>query len=399
MKNNLIIILLTVLINPLSGQTIFISNNGKYGLKNSDGEIITKPKYYNIYSEESYGYKGAFNFKNFNALLTSDLNGPIDILNYKGEIVVDQVKEVLYLNKRNIVLRNKSWFLLDTNGEKISDSTYDEVIPSHKYNQLVVRKNGLWGIIDDNESIKIPFKYESLSFLKDSLILAKKNDLIGILDLKGKTIIPFKYKFLQYVDSSNIQFSMDDKNGIMDISQNIIVKSNYEYIYLLKNGFYCVKNNNKWGVLNKKKQLIIPITYDELSYEKGFYIATKYSTSEENIHENRKDFSSSGSADVYKRKGLISDNNEVLIPLKYNKIIIYDESILLEMWDSEFYYIDHNLKPIIPYEYKCVLPYQGNVIVKDKNFNYGAFNYKGEQIVEVFYHSTDEVIKIINSME
>ena len=95
-----------------------------------------------------------------------------------------------------------------------------------------LRKNGFWGVEDNEGKVIIPFEFDEMKLVYDGLVL-KKNGMCGLVTMTNKIVIPFEYEELV------LKSSLDDN------------------IYAKKNG--------KWGALYKSSGTIkIPFEYETL---------------------------------------------------------------------------------------------------------------------------------------
>lgn len=129
------------------------------------------------------------------------------------------------------------------NNQMLLPQEYDRILD--RFNNLyIVEKNGKWGIVDPNNKVIVPLKYEAISFLKpmnlidqkgerdtsqdaQTLISVKKKGKYGLINRQGKAI-------------SNIEFD------------------EVEHLY----GFYAAKKSGKYAVLNSSGEPICQETFD-----------------------------------------------------------------------------------------------------------------------------------------
>ena len=133
-------------------------------------------------------------------------------------------------------------------------SWYDQIIIITP-NILVAKQNQFYGIIDDNNSILVPFLYEDVSAYKceDSIyLITKKNGKYGIIDEYGNDILPFDYKCIScnsklgifVLQLDNITIILNPRTqeetilyiqatDVIDISEGIALLKNKQSRYLL----------------------------------------------------------------------------------------------------------------------------------------------------------------------
>lgn len=125
------------------------------------------------------------------------------------------------------------------------------------------------GLIDSENNIILPYEYE-ISFLANNTAIIKKNNLYGLINEKGKIIMEPKYQKIAtsdnaYLDGDDelILVKLNNKVGFADRNGNIKINFQYEDGISFNNKLASVKLNGKWGYIDKFNQLIIPNIYDE----------------------------------------------------------------------------------------------------------------------------------------
>ncbi len=184
------------------------TDDNKFGIISYDAIPIITPEYDNIKQISNDLY-----------LVTT--NKKMGIINKKGEIVVypeyDQIgvdglkytnieNQYLILNNYIPVMQDKKWGIYNTEGKMILPLEYEQIGCTEKHKVIA------------NEVVGIP-KYE--------LIIAKKNGLYGIVDKTGKIVIPFSLKSVYSVTSSGNEKYYMSHNG-----QEIDVELYYEKKFL-----------------------------------------------------------------------------------------------------------------------------------------------------------------------
>ena len=285
-------------------------------------------------------------FYNKNKSSTFELDYPQDLVYqyfvmYSGEMagVIDRTGKLLIDTKyKEIYIPNQSKDVfiayLDDNNYKIFNKDGEEILKDYEDvscletsepTELVFEKNvlrykedNLYGLIDLNGNKITEPIYEKVSSLtnKPGNILVKKEGMFGVINSKGEEIIPVKYNSITgddfcleaygYALSGYIVSIKTDTGifyGYIDYNGNLVIKPEYESInrvleYDDKDDIYLVvRNNGKKGVFKNGKQLI-DFQYQSVNYSNfsNIFIVEKY-----------------GKYGFYKNNG-----NEILEP-KYNK--------------------------------------------------------------------------------
>ena len=184
-----------------------------------------------------------------------------------------------HLNNWKSIYKSDGKFGILNNSGKI-DYLYDSICkPIQSKNYFFALKNKLWGVVNLENKVIIPFEYEKIEqdyvhyIQKTTGFVAQKNGNLGIIDSLNRIIIPFEYDaisgwceerpFNNYA-IKNKKFGMIDNNG------KIIIPFKYDSIYLYTENQIKVKYNEKFGIINSKNEIIVPIQYDILIFDYSY---------------------------------------------------------------------------------------------------------------------------------
>ncbi len=130
---------------------------------------------------------------------------------------------------------NSDLYLIDKNGNKVSDS-YDGIEIAE--NRYVVRKGNNYGLITRQGKAVVPVECISVMDANSGFFGVKaSNGKFGYVDEDGNTIIPFVYDsgsaFVgdYAVVTQTPEGSFGKKSGIIDKKNNVIVPLNYNKVY------------------------------------------------------------------------------------------------------------------------------------------------------------------------
>ena len=174
--------------------------------------------------------------------------------------------DLLYGNLED--LKNKKHGLMDTKTSKIKIPVKYEQ-PFNFFNGIaIVKLNGKWGIIDENDNIVLKIKYDEIKgTYEDNLFILKLNGKYGIYDLIKKLIVPIKYDYIKGFPYL-ICMGLNNKYGFFDYKLHEIVSFIYDYVndkYNINNKLLCVGQGNKIGFIDYETGIeIIPIKYDKV---------------------------------------------------------------------------------------------------------------------------------------
>ena len=284
---------------------------GKWGLKNSQGEIILKPNYDKI-----------FDFTDDIAVIVQ--NGKSGYVNSEGKVIIKPQYQFGYPFR---------------NGFAIVDNTKNKKYLS-KYD---VYSNKIGSTVYTTTTVE----FENYRDIK-----------IGVIDKTGKTVIPVKYKSIKY-DETNPNYLHVSGLGLYDLeNRKVIIPFKYGTITKYpKNNWYLLKEQTrdeypKLGIfdIDAEKYIISPnkgYTFlDTTTLEKKGWIIVRTS----------KTVMGKGLLNYWQHSfGIIDWSDKVIIPLKYShldtKIFSSCERILVKEGLVGYGVIDYSGKVIIPLEY------------------------------------------------
>ena len=140
---------------------------------------------------------------------------------------------------------------------------------------LPVKKNNKWGYVDKNNTIIIPFEYDNtITFISENDELFMKNDSVlgwtgyfndekaivcknaklGVIDKENKILVPFKYETITSYNDKYACVSLDNKKyGLIDFENNVIIPFKYDYLSLV--GDFISFGNLSDNVIDDKNNL------------------------------------------------------------------------------------------------------------------------------------------------
>lgn len=233
-----------------NGTTVFTDASGKKGLIDKNGNIIVKAKYDEIQNSSTD-----------DEIIVSTKNGEITEYkiidkkeNVSFEFTSKDYDEIGYFNEGMLAVKKSGSdevYFINKKGEKSNK------IGTQKGYKLLeyVYVNGLtpffegesYGIKNKDGEIVIRAKYEELQIFDKSIIRAKKNGKWGIINENDETVLPFDYSALYHINKNRFIngeiFGGNDNNSfsIIDKDGKDIGKNNYKGISVIINS--CVTSN------------------------------------------------------------------------------------------------------------------------------------------------------------
>ena len=172
--------------------------------------------------------------------------------------------KILYYNLGCFIYRihNLCFFIQIDNSEQTYSYEADEIIPiilkKGDYGEdvvnLIIKKNGKYGIIDINGKEIIPIQYDNIETTEGVLEcypgevgIINYNNLLSIVQMKdGKILFPFEYEDIKPTDVTHNR-------------------------YWREVSWYIVMKNGKYGCIKPDGEVVLPLEYDRichLLYEK-----------------------------------------------------------------------------------------------------------------------------------
>ena len=141
-----------------------------------------------------------------------------------------------YLEDEDFKENDTKFGLINLKGQVVLPVEYDAILGRMGDDELYdkiwwVRKDGLYGAINEKAKFIIPLKFKFVHFFEHGSALVHYNGFWGLIDKKGKTLFPF----------SITEFN---QSGTVNYYPRIIAK---------KDGY--------WGIINEKGKVLIPFIY------------------------------------------------------------------------------------------------------------------------------------------
>lgn len=289
--------------------------DNKYGVINSEGEVIIEPSYaeyivipnskkdiflctYDVnYSTGEYKTK-ALNKKNesifteyeqIDALENYDENknlyyengtirvkrsGKYGLIDIEGKEILpteyDEIKTLKGLENSILVYKDGKVGLVDSKGKKIIDTKYVNILAiedDYKLGYITVDENNKYGLVDCNNSKILDNKYEQIApIFGNGNYVVKENGTYKLITKDGSTIIEGKFDEVKQIKNDSIIIKLDNKYGVLNTAGEEIVPAKYDDIKFSFKDTYIVKENNQFELINKSGEPILKKKYQTMNY-------------------------------------------------------------------------------------------------------------------------------------
>lgn len=317
---------------------VFVGDDGKYGLKNSEGVVLIPTEY-------------------------------------------DEIKSAGCSGRDWRLRKGEKWGEVNERGEWIFDVEYDEINPRYEGGYFLT-KNGKMGFCDSDGDLIMDFLYDKLENFSSSWegAKAKIDDKWGYVNQEGIVVVPIKYDDVDLEANGMIKVKKNEKYGFYNTKDNIIIPAEFDRAYYFISSHpneVEVKKGNAWGVINTLGETIIPCDYEHISIDA------------QNVYRVEKD-------GLY---GIIDKDGNILFPFKYRDLGAFDkDGIAYAENEAGLYgYIDKEDNLRIPFNYRRVWDFHGDYAEVSMNYDeIGLINKRGKVVVplqydDVFVHWDDTV--------
>lgn len=290
--------------------------------------------------------------------------------------------------------------------EKVQQKNKEyEIAQIKEYKYFVVKENDKYGVINTNGEKIVKTEYDDVKIPnpEKAVFICYKDNNTKVLNEKGeeiyteyKNIEPLRLKDIASdltYEKTTLKYADNGKFGIINIDGKKITDAIYEDIDTLqfKEGELLVKQNEKYGVINIKGVTIVKPVYDEISSDKYY---------EEQLGYKKSGYIVKKTTDEGYRYGYVNYKGKQIIDTKYNDLSritdINNENVYLICAQNGQYGLIKNKKKIINNEYQA-LTYNdsNNTITALKGKRYGVINIEGKVIVPFEYKEIDTTGKNI----
>lgn len=274
--------------------------------------------------------------------------------------------------------REKEEFMSNINfstRQKVKSSFYLRVIPLGK--NFIVRRKGLWGIIDKNEAVLLPIKYTRVHWFEGGYAGLQVNNKWGLVDSDGRINIAPQYDTIKYLSQYHAcEVEKDGDQFVVDTNNQTILKIDGKNVRF-ETGKLVVCSNDGWQLFNLDGtpfSKIHPLIGSEGNHWVGYDGRNKRTIIKEDGKEVQLPpyeigiFFDHISQFRYQDKyGIIDDNANIVVPNRYDYINLgsgviainegtktkdNDNSFLRKPFEGRWLFWNYQFHEITPYRYE-----------------------------------------------
>ncbi len=260
-----------------------------------------------------------------------------------------------YLNYATVKEEGK-WYIINSTGSKIKELNAEDIFPFIK-GIARFKRNGKYGFIDTSgKEIFSPIFDEAEDF-KFPIIRAKINNTNIMADRFGRITLPDYEKFQNHTNAVIVWKS--GKAGMLDKYFKEIIPPSFELIQPVSDTLFIVEKDNLYGMINSEGRYIIEPVFEELEPEK--------SNNPQLLRAAKND-----------KSGVLDISGKILIPLNYEVVEIWDDSILLK--NKKYSLVSRDGNTIMEEISDETPQYRKNIIRFSQDGKYGIYSVKDKKI-------------------
>ena len=203
---------------------------------------------------------------------------------------------------------------------------------SYRGNKYKIGYLGLFGMINEQGEIIIPFEFDEIEQFLNDRAKAKKEGKWGYINEQGEIIIPFEFDEIEQFLNDRVKAKKEGKWGYINEQGEIIIPFEFDEIGQFLNDRAKAKKEGKWGYINEQGEIIIPFEFDKI---------------EQFLNDRVK-------AKKEGKWGYINEQGEIIIPFEFDIIEQFSNGKAKAQRDSKWGYMNEQGEIIIPFEFDII---------------------------------------------
>lgn len=255
----------------------WVMNNSLFGIYNTNGEEIQTCDISKLFFEKSDGTRLDIDFGKYpgwsaDYIYTERPSGIGVIEGSTCKTLIPSTHGYLspIIKGKALFMDNGKWGVIGKSNNIIQDASFDEMdiagqhvqpykVPAQLFeDNIYVRKNFLWGMLNAEGELAVEVKYDSLGQWHDSLMVAKQNGKYGYIGIHGNVAIPFQFSFAaDFSEGLAAVQNEKDKVFFIDTTGKIAIKPHkYDRVGQFTNGRCQVWHKDKTCFIDREGKKI-----------------------------------------------------------------------------------------------------------------------------------------------
>ena len=310
----------------------FVSTNGKHGLINRIGKVISK----------DFAFIGDFQSGRARASKRGRLSGTLQAGPYGIEPLSSYLNRLLSISYR------------------IDYTEYDQ---SFEKEANLYCETCEWGYIDTMGLMVIPPAYSFAQEFINEVGIVEQDGKWGMVNMLGDELIPCRYDRVAFLENTDNQivrvYKQDEKYGLIDTSGQLRVNLVYDEIGTFKDGRLSVKRNGLWGFVDRNGLEVIPCRFSTVNNFSEGYAAVK----------------------VGSKWGFIDKLGNVEIDFQFSRVGNFKAGLAWFVDGGKFGYMYPSGIIAIPPQFEKAFDFEGTVARVQEDLKFGLINQQGNYIL------------------
>lgn len=353
---------------------LLVEQDEKLGIININGITVIDIEYDNITVDNYYNEETQYEKTGFIVCQIGDYGYRYGYVNYKGDVLLeteytevsritdiqddDDVYIIAYKDGQAGVVKNKKTIL---------DYQYESILYNSLNNLFTIQRNGKYGIAELNGDIRIEPQY-SMMIWCGVYINVEIDEEQKVIDAYGNDVTDGYISKVPTSDGEHsIVYGEDDIYKIIDNDGNVIIDKNYSYIEDLGNNYYIVASSQKNGIIDLTGKSVVDLKYSSI-FKLG------------NTNLLQANISSTDTI------SLINENMEVIVTMDQAGIEVEDDYVKIYS-ESGIKYFDYSGNEL---DVQDLFP-DNNIYAKLIDGKWGFVDKDGNLVVDNIYDMVTEI--------
>ncbi len=164
------------------------------------------------------------------------------------------------------VKKDKLWGLIDEQGKIILAPTYEYISEYNRFHWAIARKDGLFALINGQGKELLPPAYEKISVLSATRLAVWKNGLCGLVSTDNKILAKPKYDKITPLTKELFKTNRVLRYGLMSHEGKELLPCQYDQIDAFEKdkNFTHIAKGNKKGCINRQGIVLLAAEYDKI---------------------------------------------------------------------------------------------------------------------------------------
>lgn len=347
-----------------AGNYAIVKKNGKFGVIGRIGNAVLPFDYDDISSINHVTVNQSMQL--YIATVTKgDKQGYID-LSGKFTFPTDLEEAGDFYQNMAVIKKDGKYGYINAEGKITITPQYDWADNFNEMGLARVRKDNLLGLINRQNIIVAPAKYNTMAAFENGFSLVSADGKYGFINPQGIEVIAVKYSlafpfnYNAALNDTVAKVELKGKRSYINTRDKEVFPFKFDDVNGYGDGMLPAKQKGKWGYVDKKMKTLIPFKMDLAGqFKNGMALA-----------------GSEG------KLGLIDKDGKWVVEPRYDEILdSYADDCFLVVKGEKYGLIDRAGAELLPVDYEEPISIVGDIFQLNANGKMGYYNLKKKQFV------------------